>query len=573
MTEEFRTDLGRNIFYQKYALTQAETWKQRAKTIVDYVCGTCGDTQHPLMSLEDREALTQYITDFKFLPGGRYIYYAGRPAPFFNNCYLFLSKEDTREEWADLCKRVTNALMTGGGVGNDYSIFRPEGSLLRRTGGRASGPIPLMCMINEIGRNVMQGGARRSAIYASLNWKHDDARAFMSAKDWDNMPIGNTGLSIGDAKRADFNFAAPLDMTNISLNYDNQFLAEVAGEINADDINMENWESFVGSLGDGYLPETFVNNVRFAMMNGEPGFSFNFFDKESETARNACTEVTSFDDSDVCNLGSINMGRITNINEMKHIVELSSKFLVCGTIRAKLPSTKIAEVREKNRRLGLGLMGVHEWLLKRGYDYEVGEEMHEWLSVYRDASELAANEHCDRLFISRPIAYRAIAPAGTISILAGCTSAIEPLYAVAYKRRYLVNGDQHRYEYVIDHTAQTLIQEHGIDPEVIQTAYGLAKDPEKRIKFQADIQDYVDMAISSTLNLPEWGSKDNNEKKVLELATIVAKYAPRLRGLTFYPDGSRGGQPLTPVNYEVALKHKGVIFEENSDCAGGICGI
>lgn len=573
MTEEFRTDLGRNIFYQKYALTQAETWKQRAKTIVDYVCGTCGDTQHPLMSLEDREALTQYITDFKFMPGGRYIYYAGREAPFYNNCYLFKSEEDTREEWADLCKRVTNALMTGGGVGNDYSIFRPEGSLLGQTGGRASGPIPLMQMVNEIGRNVMQGGSRRSAIYASLNWKHDDSPAFMRAKDWDNMPIGDTGITIGEAKRADFNFAAPLDMTNISLNYDNQFLAEVAGEVSANDIGMGNWESFIDSLEADQLPETFITNVRFAMMNGEPGFSFNFFDKEDETGRNACTEVTSSDDSDVCNLGSVNMGRIESIDEFQRIVELGSKFLVCGTIRAKLPSDKIAQIREKNRRLGLGIMGVHEWLLKRGYDYEVGEEMRSWLSVYAKNSESAANEHCDRLFISRPIAYRAIAPTGTIGIIAGTTTGIEVMFAVAYKRRYLVNGTQHRYEYVIDHTAATLIEEHGIDPEIIQTAYGLAKDPEKRIKFQADVQDYVDMAISSTLNLPEWGSKENNEKTVYQMAKIVAKYAPRLRGLTFYPDGSRGGQPLTPIPYETALKHKGVIFEENDSCKGGICGL
>ncbi|MCP3921285.1 MAG: hypothetical protein GY714_01740 [Desulfobacterales bacterium] len=513
------------------------------------------------------------------MPGGRYIYYAGREAPFYNNCYLFKSEEDTREEWADLSKRVTSALMTGGGVGNDYSVFRPQGSLLGRTGGQASGPIPLMYLVNEIGRNVKQGGSRRSAIYASLNWKHDDAQVFMRVKDWDNIPIGNTGITMGDAKRADFNFPCPLDMTNISLNYDNAFLSTLCGE-NIDDFDMEEWECLFDPecethafMHEVVLPETFVDNVKFAMRNGEPGFSFNFFDKENETARNACTEVTSEDDSDVCNLGSINMGRIETIEEFIKITELGSKFLVCGTLRAKLPSEKIAEIREKNRRLGLGIMGVHEWLLKRKYDYEVTPEMHKWLSVYETVSESAANEHCDRLFISRPIAYRAIAPTGTIGIIAGTTTGIEPLYAVAYKRRYLVGGSHYRYEYVVDHTADTLITEHGIDPNDIQTAYQLAEDPEKRIKFQADVQDYIDMAISSTLNLPEWGSKHNNEKTVIKIASIVAQYAPRLRGLTFYPDGSRGGQPLTPISYETALKHKGVIFEENDSCKGGVCGL
>lgn len=81
------------------------------------------------------------------------------------------------------------------------------------------------------------------------------------------------------------------------------------------------------------------------------------------------------------------------------------------------------------------------------------------------------------------------------------------------------------------------------------------------------------MAISSTLNLPSWGSEWNNEDKVEEFAKIVAKYAPRLRGLTFYPDGSRGGQPITEVPYEEALHQQGIVFEENDACKGGVCGL
>lgn len=131
------------------------------------------------------------------------------------------------------------------------------------------------------------------------------------------------------------------------------------------------------------------------------------------------TEVTSEDDSDVCNLGSVNLGSIESIDEFRSIVNLASKFLVCGTLRADLPHDKVYKVREKNRRLGLGLMGIHEWLLKRGAGYEVTPELHKYLKVYQDESERAANEHCDRFFISRPKAYRAIAPTGTIGILAG----------------------------------------------------------------------------------------------------------------------------------------------------------
>ena len=117
---------------------------------------------------------------------------------------------------------------------------------------------------------------------------------------------------------------------------------------------------------------------------------------------------------------------------------------------------------------------------------------------------------------------------------------------------------------------------YGIEPEKIESALDLAYDPERRIAFQADIQDYVDMAISSTLNLPEWGSEANNLALVPKFARIIAKYAPRLRGLTMYPDGSRGGQPLVSVPLQEAMEAGvGVVYEENSDtaCKSGVCGI
>jgi len=543
---EFRNSFGENIFRGKYANSETQTWDEKAALIVD-------DVTENLMPQDAKDTLTGFIRSFKFMPGGRYIYYAGRQASFFNNCYLLRGEEDTREEWGALSQRASDCLMSGGGIGIDYSVFRPHGAPLGRTGGTASGPIPLMHTINELGRNVMQGGSRRSAIYASLNWQHGDAEAFLQAKDWGSMEIAK-GLTYKDAKEANFNAHAPLDMTNISLNYDNAFLDRIQ---------------------NGQLPPTFIENVRQALKSGEPGFSFNFGDKEHETLRNACTEVTSEDDSDVCNLGSINMGSIESLAEFREVVRLASGFLVCGTITADLPYDKVYEVRKKNRRLGLGLMGMHEWLLKRGYQYEMVPELQQWLEVYREESERAANSLCDKLSISRPVAYRAIAPTGTIGILAGTTTGIEPLFAVAYKRRYLQGAKNWKYEYVVDSTAQAIIEETGCDPTKIETSLSLVNDADRRIKFQADVQDYVDMAISSTINLPAWGTEHNNEEGVEQFARTLAKYAPRLRGFTVYPDGSRGGQPLNLCTYKEAMKHKGVVFEENGDeqCGSGVCGI
>lgn len=536
---EFRTQLGEDIFNAKYRHEGAETWAAMAKTLANEVCGA-------YISKDIVQDIEGVIRDFKFIPGGRYLYYAGRKAKYYNNCYLLRAEEDTREDWADLVWKSTSCLMTGGGIGIDYSRYRPRGRSLTRTGGVSSGPIPAMLMINEIGRNVIQGGSRRSAIYASLNWKHNDIPEFLSVKDWGAQQVKGTDQTIRDLKIADFDYHAPLDMTNISVNYDTDWLEKY--------------------LTTGDVGEVFLKNVEYALANGEPGFSFNFCDQENETLRNACTEVTSADDSDVCNLGSLNLARIDSIEELKSTIALGTIFLLCGTLTAHLPYDKIRLTREKNRRLGLGLMGVHEWLIKRGYRYEVNDELRKWLYQYKDLSDQYSLAWSNILGISTPVANRSIAPTGTIGLIAGTTTGIEPVYSVAYKRRYLVSGNRRKWQYAVDSVALELIQ-NGANPDSIESSVDLAKDYERRIKFQADVQDYVDMAISSTINLP--GGDSINTK---DFASVLAKYAFRLRGFTCYPDGARGGQPLVSVPYQEAVKQLGQEFDEHIE-VNDVCDI
>jgi ribonucleoside-diphosphate reductase alpha chain len=545
----FRTEFAEKIFNNKYRHEGAETWDELSVTLIR-------DVTRGRLSVDETVRLIQYHQQRKFIAGGRYLYYCGRPIKAFNNCYLFKSEEDSREDWAYLSWKAESCLASGGGIGNDYSIYREKGARLKRTGGVASGPISKMRMINEIGREVMQGGSRRSAIYASLDAAHVDVMDFIHAKDWHSMLIPGTSVSIADAKKVDFNFPAPLDMTNVSINWKTDWLMRYRR---------------TGDVG-----EVFLANCEQALKTAEPGFSFNFFDKENETGRNACTEVTTEDDSDVCNLASLNFAEIESLDELRDVAYLASKFLYCGTFVADLPYDKVYQVREKNRRLGLGLMGVHEWLITRGHRYEVVPELHEWLKAYQTYSEMGANELADSMGERRPVAYRAIAPTGTIGILAGTTTGIEPLFAVAYKRRYLVNGTEWKYQLVVDGAAQEMIDRHGVDPEKIESALDLANDYERRIKFQADVQDYVDMAISSTINLPRREEQNFTTK---EFAKTLANYAHRLRGFTCYPDGARGGQPLTAVPYREAAAAKGQEFAEEvwaDICSisgkGGTCG-
>jgi len=873
---KWRTDFAKNIFYYRYAQGPDDTWPKLCRRLVEDVCGSrFGQEAINLLSKDDRDLLVKYIIEMKFIPGGRYLYYSGRPKHFFNNCFSFLAEEDTREEWARLVHDVTACLMSGGGVGVVYDVLRPSGYTLHNTGGTSSGPLSLMKMINEIGRYVIQGGSRRclpewapvqmydgtilpiknievgdlvhtrfgpkkvinkfdqgkqqvykietntgdlfstknhrwwgagkdrtprwvttanikrgykiyreyakklfgipidtnwaytlgfflgngcayssgythevtfqladkhitegqiatillgmetvtdakptirkghgacteiryrrrtlvkefqkykkphtmftipyeikngdletrsaflagwfdadgdirkdniirlsnkyehtllearillktlgiysrlnkvgniyslnlsarqinrfketigkyshkydprssdnahqpnlfsivksvepydicqtydleiedvhefvafdhishnSALWAGLNWQHEDIYDFLVCKDY---PEEHRKL-----KEQDFNFPLPMDMTNISINWDTDFAEEYlnTGEVT----NCDLW----------------MQSVRKMMKTGEPGHAYNFYENEEEVGRNACNEYISDIDSNVCNLGSINFANIQSLEELGDVVYLASKFLYCGTIRGEVPTEKIRKVRDMRRQLGMGVMGIHEWLLARGHRYEMVPELEKWFACWKTYSEVGANEVADKFSLPKPHRYRAIAPAGTIGILASTTTGIEPMYAVAYKRRFIVDGNKHKYQYVVDATAQRIIDEYGIAPDKIETASDLAFDPERRVKFQADVQRYVDMGISSTINLPAWGTEYNNEDRVQEFANIFAKYATSLRGITVYPDGARGGQPLNSVPYEEAKKQEGYIFDEAEEkCSGGICSI
>jgi ribonucleoside-diphosphate reductase alpha chain len=255
------------------------------------------------------------------------------------------------------------------------------------------------------------------------------------------------------------------------------------------------------------------------------------------------------------------------------IIQIATAFLLAGTVYSDVPYHQVDKVRSKNRRLGLGLMGIHEWLLKRKKKYGPDAELEEYLKVYANSTEVAA-KYAAEWEISKPVKTRAIAPTGTIGIVAETTTGLEPIFCVAYKRRYL-KGSLVQYQYVVDPTAQRLI-DSGVEPDLIEDAYSLAEDVERRVAFQAWVQQYVDHGISSTINLPAWGTELNNENRVQSFGNMLIKYLPKVRGITTYPDGARDGQPLTPIKYSTAVKHVGEVFYEQADVCdisrGGTCG-
>ena len=543
---EFRLKLAEDIFNHKYRHPGAETWNELAETLVEHVCNP-KDPRLPRLPRGERKHLVKIIQDKKFIPAGRYLYYAGRPVAFFNNCFCFRAV-DSREGWAELLYKITMSLMCGGGVGVDYSAVRAAGLPIAKTGGTASGPIPLMRCANEIGRNVRQGGSRRSALWAGLKWNHPDILQFLTLKNWD--------LLVQWRKSEDFNYPADMDMTNISILFDDEWYRAYQD-------------------GDSFARDLWTKLIYQMLSTGEPGACFNFGKDAEETLRNACTEVTAIEDSTVCNLGSINLAAIDNITELIDVVYLASQFLYMGTFTADLPFYAAAAVRRRNREIGLGIMGLHEWMIKRGYKYgDTPEELEHWMECYCEYSQRGADSLANAFGERNPRKYRAIAPTGTISILAGTTSGIEPIFAPAIKRRYL-KGNTWYYQYVIDPVVQYMHEEYGIDPDSIESAQSLAARPEVRIDFQAWLQQFVDMGISSTVNLPAWGTKYNNEGVVELFSKTLFRNCRKLRGITVYPNGARSGQPLEVVSFKYASKRRNVEYEEFSSyqCKSGVCGI
>lgn len=534
----FSTQFARDIYLQKYSKDGVETWSDTSKRVTEAVCSQ-------LLDSKTKEKIYNIILERKFIPGGRYLYAAGREFHQVNNCFLF-RPEDSRESWSDLMYKSTASLMTGGGIGAEYSRLRAKNEIIRRTGGRSTGPCALMNMVNEGGRYIMQGGQRRSAIWAGLAWWHPDIFEFMHLKDY--------SPELKAAKLADLMFPLPMELTNISVVYDTEFFIAIENETHP----KHDWAKKV-----------WLENCKQAFSSAEPGMSFNFR-KDNESLRNACTEVTGEDDSDKCNLGTIWLNRIKDKRDLAETTKFSTLFLLCGGIYSDVPTPKIKEIGIKNNRVGIGLGGIHEWLMARGCDYEVTPELHRLLSIYEQESDSAAFMGAKQLGVSVPKGVRAIAPTGTIGIIAETTTGIEPLFCKAYKRRYF-KDQKWMYQYVVDGSVKRLL-EQGIKVENIKDSSDL--NFKQRVKFQADVQNYVDMAISSTCNVSSWGSETNNDTTLEKYSNTLLKYAKRLRGFTVYPDGSRGGQPLTRVSLEEALQDEGKVFEERENtCVNGVCGI
>lgn len=549
-TPDTFSTFAQTIIRNKYLRDDETEWADVAARVAEAVVGP----YFPELVTFVAEA----IANREFMPGGRQLANAGY-SNMLNNCFLY-RVGDSKEEIGDFFRKGTVTGMTGGGVGAVWSDLRPRGAHVA-AGGTSTGPCAFMTSFNEIGRGVVNGGGRRMAIWAGLHWWHPDVFEFMALKDWPEHIV--------QAKAEDYSAYAPMDMTNISIILDDEFFELMRGE--SDTVTIETAWGTVTQDAE-WAHKVYDTAVLKMLQGGEPGFSVDLGENRYENLRNPCCEITSEDSDDVCCLGSVNFARIDTIERLREVTELGTIFLLCSTLISEVPHEEVLATRAKNRRLGLGHMGIHEWIIGRGLEYGPSEELGDWLAAWEDTSNWAADHYADELGVSRPVKKRAVAPTGTIGIVAETTTGDEPLFAVAYKRRY-IDENVWKYQYVVDATAQRLIDKYDVDPASIETAYDLAFDPARRLEMQAFVQSFVDHAISSTINLPAF---DQQPFTPAEFGAILLEYLPRLRGITVYPDGARGGQPLTVVPYSEAKEFEGLEFEEfglESACVSGVCGI
>ena len=579
----FEQPFAHDIFKERYAFTPQESWAGLSHRVSSYVMGSLYSTpgaRSGRVGVTDIDNATERIyslhNERRFIAGGRYLYATGRDFNQVNNCVL-LNCPDSREGWAETAYKVEMALMTGAGIGVYYGECRPGGSLISRTGGVSSGPLAKMDSgTNSTGRAIISGGNRRSAIWAGLPWFHNDVFNFITMKDWSD--------EVRALKEKDWNFPAPMDMTNISVCLDDAFFHAFHGDETAAIQKLREqapeWllkqgveEAPDGGSWSDWAKKVYWGAVRHMARHGEPGFSIDTGDKWQEKLRNACTEITSADDSDVCNLGSLVISRFESPQDFEEAVRDAVLFLTGGSLYSKVPYDKVAEVRTQNRRLGLGLMGVHEFLMNRGVRYG-SDEGFELLEPYMEAYGRAldyAHEWQDALGISLSKGATAIAPNGTNAIPAETSPSADPVFAAAEIRQVKGakhhGGDTFKPHVVVDPVVARAVA-RGVDPKLIEDAYTVPY--ERRIAQAAFLQKYVDHAISGTINLPS----TLEGREAGDFGTTLMKYLPNLRGITVYPDGARAGQPRTSVPLEWALEQEDRVLEtDDATCAGGVCNL
>ena len=503
----------------------------------------------------------------ELLPNSPTLMNAGRELQQLSACFV-LPVEDSLDEIFNKVKQTALIHKSGGGTGFSFSRLRPEGDVVGSTGGVASGPVSFIRAFDTATDVVKQGGTRRGANMGILDVIHPDIIRFIRSKE-DGQTLVNFNISVG--VNADF-----MEKVKRDESYDlvNPRTGKVTGQQNA--------------------REVFELLAEMAWKTGDPGLVFlDVINRDNPNPQlgkiestNPCGEQPLLP-HESCNLASINLARMVRFVEgdvavdwerLGETVQAAVHMLDNVIDMNKYPIPEIAEMSKKTRRIGLGVMGFADFLVQMAVPYdspealEIAERVMRFIreQTHRASTALAQERgpfpawegsvyngnDGGEVRLMRNSAPTTIAPTGTISIIAGASSGIEPLFALGYVRNVMDNTRLvesnpffeavARYEgfyseELIEEIAQTGTLENLNVPQWVKEVFRTSHDisPEWHVRMQGAAQAHTDNAVSKTINFPHTATVEDVSK------AYMLAYELGCKGITVYRDGSKDGQVLS----------------------------
>jgi ribonucleoside-diphosphate reductase alpha chain len=582
------TGLGATIFKDRYARNPEETWAEGCYRVAEHVAAA---EENGNMRRYTNRFFDQLITN-KFNPGGRIWYGSGRPKAQLLNCFV-IPTHDSREGWGRTTSDVIIISGLMGGVGLNVSPIRPRGSIVKGTGGIATGAVSLMQLIDGVGDVIAGGGGRRMALMLCLNVNHPDLNEFLEVK-LDKEQLNNANISV----------VIPPEMTT------EEFVNKVK--------NGEEIELTFGGIPTGKTidaKELWARLVKNSWESGEPGVLNGYLANKMNNlhyyrpliATNPCGEIW-LEEYGCCDLGALVLPRFVKDgqfqwDEFDESVRLGVRFLDNVLTVNHYPLPEVKENCENVRRLGLGVMGLHSMLLELGMKYDSPEAIEfvdNLFSVFKntayDASINLAIEKgpfpaYDPQFLDsgfaktlkrgirnkikehgiRNCALLTIAPTGTTSMVSHVSSGIEPLNPAVYWRNYYKPTPGGERELTRELVVEEAYHKY---PDLVQSAVDIPV--RAHFEMQRIVQKHIDNAVSKTINLANDFPED-------EFGDIWLEYLPYLKGTTVYRYGSRKNEPINPVprdQWDKVIAANKVVADEMTveeftslDCVGGVCEI
>jgi len=568
------SDNAREIAEKRY-FHENEDWEKLSRRVGKYI------------SLQEKEStkweniFAEEIFNMLFIPGGRILRNSGLPKQSMLNC-VCLSINDSIEAIGDTIKNALIMWSYGAGIGIDFSPLREKGRPLKSKGGHSSGMMSFITAIDAVARTIETGGQRRSGLLAMVKVDHPEIFEFIDAKKIDKkLPYVNLSVAV------DENF---LHAVENDMDWNLQFSGQVVRTVKAREI----WDKILESM---------LNYGDPGIINTHNLYRNNTFYFQRISSTNLCGEIP-LPASGACCLGSIVLpnflypnSKNTNWKKLETSIRHGVRFLDNVLDVNFYPIKEVELTAKDSRRLGLGVMGLHDYLMMKEIRYgsEVSllevERLFRFIRniAYQESIKIAdekgtfpkfsKNEYCNASFIRKlPPKIRidikkfgirnsciiAAPPTGTSSLLCDVSSGIEPVFSLSYMRKDRVSERL----YVHPKLKELILSGQSEKPDWLIDTYDLT--PTDHLEIQTTIQKYLDNAISKTVNCP----KDMNKN---DLNDLLLEFLYDVKGITIYRDGSKEDQVLNNVSFDKIKKYvlddKSTqnMSTEDTKCSTGSC--